>query len=541
MKKALLMIGGECHPFESCGKILADALHARGSADCTVTTDRDAFTNLAGYDVVIVYTQGGQLTDAQEKGLCDWVEAGGAFVGIHCANDSWVENDRYMEMIGTHFVGHGPVTEFAVNITDNDHEITRSYDGFKITDEFYIVENKTKADMHRLMSGSWHFETHPMSYVREYGKGRVFYTALGHDERAFNHPPFQKLIHRAIWWATRSNKPGPVRMGVVGYGGQFSMGKCHADTIRATPGLQLTAVCDIDPERTKVAAEELPDIKTFPHISKMADAGIVDIAVLVTPHNTHAPLALELLDAGIGIISEKPFCLTIDQATQMIELAKKKNLLLTTFHNRRWDADYLTIKRVIDRGLLGEVFHIEAFMGNYGHPGTWWRSHKPISGGAVYDWGAHFTDWILNFMPYKMESVTGFFRKDHWHDVTVEDHCKAIIRFEGGRSAELEISSLAAVAKPKWRILGTKGGLTNEWDKPLKVTTYVNGHKEQMEIPLVETRWATDYYIGIADHLLGGEPLLITPESARRVIAVLELAEKSSRTGQPEPVPFEDG
>jgi len=115
VKKALLMIGGEYHPFETCGRILADFLKNYGTAECTVTSDREAFRKLNGYDVVIVYTQGGKLSKPQEKGLCDWVAAGGAFVGIHCANDSFVANERYMEMVGTQFSGHGPVCEFAVN------------------------------------------------------------------------------------------------------------------------------------------------------------------------------------------------------------------------------------------------------------------------------------------------------------------------------------------------------------------------------------------------------------------------------------------
>ncbi len=429
---------------------------------------------------------------------------------------------------------------FDVNITDADHEVTHSLRDFKITDEFYILKNRTETDLHRLMSGNWQSQLHPLAYVREYGKGRVFYTGLGHDERAFNHTAFGKLIHRGIFWATRSNKPAPVRVGIIGYGGAFGMGKCHAETVRDTPLLELTAVCDTDPKRTEAAREEQPGIKTFSHHKEMAGSGLVDVGIIVTPHDTHAPIALDLLQAGVGVVCEKPFSLTIDQATRMIEAAQAKNLLLTVFHNRRWDADFLTIKKVIDDGLIGEVFQIEAFMGNYQHPGYWWRSHKPISGGAVFDWGAHFADWILNLMPGRMESVTGFFSKRVWHDVTNEDHCKALIRFEGNRSAELEISSIAAAARPKWRILGTRGGLTADWDPPVHVTTFIHGLEQKTEVPFVESRWATDFYAGFADHLLGGEPLQITPESARRVIAIFELAEKSSRSGKAEPVPFED-
>ncbi|UCD29898.1 MAG: ThuA domain-containing protein [Planctomycetota bacterium] len=537
MKKALLMIGGEYHPFESCAKILADFLKDNGSADCTITTDPNTFTQLQDYDDMIVYAQGSKLTDNQEKSLCDWVKNGGALVGIHCASDSWVENQRYMEMIGSQFKAHGPVTEFLAKISDLSHEITRNINEFRITDEFYIHQTRTKKDLHWLMAGHWRGELHPLAYVRKYGKGRVFYTALGHDERAFNHPSFQKLIHRAIFWTTNSIKPGPVRCGVIGYGDDPGMGKYHTEAIKNTPLMELTAVCDSDPKRCQAALKKYKNIETYTEVKELAASGNVDTAFIVTPHDTHTAIAIELLQAGVGVICEKPFCISVDEANKMIEAAHANNTLLTVFHNRRWDNDYLTIKKIIDQGLIGEVFHIEACRSEYQHPGYAWRSHKPVSGGAIYDWGAHFVEWILNLVPYKMESVSGFYSKHIWHDVTNEDHCQAVIRFEGGRSAELEISSLAAVGKPKWRILGTKGGITADWDSPIYVTSYLRGSQEKIEVPLLETRWE-DFYIGIVDHMLAGEPLHITPESARRVIAVFEAAEKSSQTGNTEPVPF---
>jgi len=516
MKKALFLIGGEYHPFESCAQILADFLTEYGTAACDITTNRGKLRHLDDYDVVLVYTQGGKLTEAQESGLCDWVQAGGAFIGIHGATASWMDNERYMEMIGSQFVEHGPVTEFLATISDLDHDITRNINEFTITDEFYIHQRRTRKDLHWLQAGHWQGELHPLTYVRNYGKGRVFYTALGHDERAFKHPSFQKLIHRAIWWTTKSMKRGPVRLGVIGYGAGTGMGKYHTETINNTPRM-----------------------KTYTDIKKMAKAGLVDVAVVVTPHNTHAAIALDLLREGVGVICEKPFCLTIDEATQMIEAARANNVLLTAFHNRRWDADFLTIKKIIQQGRIGEVFHIEAYMGEYKHPGYAWRSHKPISGGMIYDWGAHYMDWILNLVPYKMESVVGFYHKCHWHDVTNEDHCKVIVQFEGGRTADLEISTIAAAGKSKWRILGTQGGLTCGWESPVYVTSCVQGAKEKIEVPFMDAQWQ-DFYVGIVDHLLAGEPLHITPQSARRVIAVFELAERSSQTGRPEPVPFED-
>ena len=267
---------------------------------------------------------------------------------------------------------------------------------------------------------------------------------------------------------------------------------------------------------------------------------IIDLGVAVVPHHLHRKIVLSLIEAGKNVICEKPFAITIKECTAMIRAAKKKGVMLSVFHNRRWDGDFLAIKRIIDDGLIGEIFHIECYSGNYAHPKSWWRSEKSVSGGIIYDWGAHFVDWILNLMPGKMETVYGIFHKRLWYDVTNEDQGEAIIRFEGGRYAEFQTSTIAALGKPKWRILGTKGALTiNQGENNVNVTTFVNGCQEELKVPFMQSCWE-NYYLNIADHLLTGEALSVTAASARRVIAVFELAERSAETGQPQSVPYEE-
>jgi len=534
MKKALMLLGGQYHPFRVCGEVLREHLRQR-EIEVELTEDRGALRNLEGYDLVIVYAEVGKLTPQQEKGLCRFVESGGGFVGIHCA--SVAEGEQYAELLGSRFAGHGPVTQIQVRLV-GDHEVTRRVKDFWVADEFYFLE--PKADFQTVAEGTWHFQSHPLAYVRQYGKGRVFYIALGHDEGVFRNPWFRKLVWRGVRWAAGEEEKGPVRVGIVGYGGAFNMGKYHADIVKRTPGLEVAAVCDLDQERLKVAKEEQPGAKLYKDVRDMARDDKVDLGVVVTPHNTHAEVALALIEGGKHVICEKPFTVTVQEATQVIEAARKQGVMASVFHNRRWDGDFLTIKEIIADGLIGEVFHVEGYGGGYSHPRHWWRSHKPISGGAIYDWGAHFVDWILNIMPGKMESVYGFVQKLVWHDVTNEDHIQAIIRFEGGRYAEYQQSSIAAVGKPKWRILGTLGGILIEpRAEAAKVVSFARGYKEELEVPFMESDWDA-YYTNIADHLLSGEPLAVTPESARRVIAVLELCEKAARTGQPQPVPYED-
>jgi len=548
MKKALLMIGGGYHPFESCGRILSEALEEMGTCQVTVTEDREAFTDLSVYDLVIIYTQGDTLTEEQEDGLCGFVEAGGGLIGIHCASDSFVSSERYLEMLGCHFVTHPRITEFGITITDHDHDITRRCPDFRVTDEFYLLEPKGP-EVRVLATAVWQYETHPMAYVKSHGKGRVFYVAEGHDERTFSDPTFQKLIYRAVRWVTRQPERDPIRCGIVGYGETIVGGRSHcwpkyyhADVICDVPGLALAGICDTNPGRLDVAKQEFPDAATYSCVEDMIDADAVDLCVIATPHNLHGPIALQLLQAGKHVVCEKPFCLTTAEADAMIEAARANNVMLSAYHNRRWDGDFMRIREVVRSGAIGEVFHIEAFNSitnqPFEHPDNLWRSHKPISGGPFYDWGSHFLDWILQLMPGEIENVAGTLHKRVWTDVTIEDQAQVVVRFEGGRYADLQLSDIAAVPKPKWRILGTRGGILADGfagGASVKVITYSNGMRDEQMLKVPERRWES-YYENVADHLLSGEPLIVTPEAARRVIAVIEAAQKSADSGIPEPL-----
>ncbi len=542
-KNVLVLLGGEYHPFESCGEILDRFLSESGLFQVTGTTDRNALASLprSRYAAVVLYTQGGSLTGRQEKGLVDFVEAGGGLVGIHCASDSFTGNTRFMELIGSQFDGHGAVVPFDVTVSDPDHPLTARVRPFRITDELYILTHH--ADVEPYLQAYWHNVAHPMAYTRTQGEGRVGYLALGHDERAFHHPDFQAQVLRQLRWVTGEDECFSRSIGcaVVGYGGAFNMGKLHADAIDDCQGLHTVAVCDSDPSRLDVAEDELPGVRTYQDLDDMLTDDEVELCVLVTPHNTHAPLAVRCSKAGRHVVCEKPFALTIQEATDMIRAARKAGTVCSVFHNRRRDADYLTIKGLIDDGAIGEVFQIEACFGGYSYPGDWWRSSKAVSGGAFYDWGAHFIDWILNLVPRRVESVFGFFPpKRVWHHVTNEDHCWATIRFDGGVMATFEQSSLAAVPKDKWRILGTRGGLSLTEGGPLKLVQMTDdGRRIESTVPFVEGDWH-GYYRALADHLLLGAPLEVTAESARRVIGVLSLAEQSSAKGRPLSMPYED-
>ena len=532
-KNVLMVVGGKWHPWEPCAAILREHVEATGRYRVEVTEDRDALkaSAIGKYKAVVVYTQGGKLTAAQENGLLGFVRNGGVFVGLHCATASWQQNAGYIDMIGGVFAGHGPVLEFPVTITDSDSPITQRIPSFSIVDEFYSLDRFDPGSVEVLATAQWKHKTHPMAWTKPYGKGRVFYLALGHDERAFGHASFKKLALRGLDWTLRRPERKPLKVGTIGYSDLFSMGKLHLESLEAA-GCEPVAVCELVGRHRERAEVEYPGVKSYRSVSRMLDKSEVDLVAIITEHNTHAKLALQCLRAGRHVVLEKPFCITVKEADTMIAEAKRQGLMFSVFHNRRWDGDYMTIKDIIARGMIGDLFHIEACMGGFGHPGTWWRSDKRISGGAFYDWGAHVCDWVLGLVPGKMKEVSGHFQEKRvWHDVTNEDHCSAMVRFANGTSAHIELSSLAAVEKPRWRILGTHGGIESLGEEKCRVVSLRDGLRTESEVAYQKSDWHA-YYRNVVDHLLLDEPLEVTPESARRVIALIETAEKSSKAGK---------
>ena len=204
--KVLFMVGGGAHDFQSLPPILKQRLEGTGDFAVTITEDREKLTTLSrdGWHVALFYTQGGDLTPAQEEGLTDFVSSGRGYAGIHCASDSFKSSDAYFKLVGGQFSGHGYGT-FTVKITARRHPITKGMADFEIEDETYNHEFYPQAKVQVLARRATDQE--PSVWVQNYGKGRVFYTGLGHGKEAFENPSFQMLMIRGISWA--AGRPVP--------------------------------------------------------------------------------------------------------------------------------------------------------------------------------------------------------------------------------------------------------------------------------------------------------------------------------------------
>lgn len=205
--RVLFLIGGASHDWEGMSAVLVRILEASGDFRVTLTGDRDylAPEKVKDFDTLLFFTQGGELSEAQRKGLLGFVKRGGGFVGLHSATATFKTSDDYWELVGGRFTTHS-FREFEVKCEDPSHPVTRVFSSFRVTDEDYHHTFKPGVVLQVLATR----EGDPTMWTRQYGRGRVIINTLGHDARAWNNRVFQTLAFRSVYWAAgREPKPMP--------------------------------------------------------------------------------------------------------------------------------------------------------------------------------------------------------------------------------------------------------------------------------------------------------------------------------------------
>ncbi len=487
------------------------------------------------------------LSAREAEALAAFVQAGGALLALGETAETW-RDSALGETLGLPAGRRGPATELIVRVV-GDHDLTRRLDSsFLRYERLYLPESELQ-EATTLLAVSWRYATVPVAYLRQAGAGAVIVATLGADEVALEATPLRQTLFRAARYLTGGREPAAIRMAMIGYG---AIGFEHASAIAATPGLELALACDRNPARLELARERFPRLPVTDDLDAVFDSAAVDAVIVGTPPNTHAALARRALLAGKSVIVEKPFCITTTEADELIALAEERGLSLTCYQNRRWDSDFLAIQRVIAEGRIGDVFHMELFIGGFAHPCDYWHSHEPISGGVFYDWGSHYLDWALTLLPEAVADVRASSHKRVWRDVTNADQANLSVRFRDGRELSFIHSDVAAALKPKWYILGTRGAIVGHWRHEAVTSRRWNGdlieerlapsealpiitvstrtsdgliHEERLTLPTAPTH---PFHRNFADHVLAGEPLAVDPRASRRNIAVMEAAAYSA-------------
>lgn len=443
-----------------------------------------------------------------------------------------------------------PASELRVLFQRSDHPLAQ-----RLPEAVYVQGSRaalklSQPDIETILYADWHYTHRPVMTVRRLGTGEAACTTLLDVE----HPAVQQMFYRMLRrLGGRPMETGEVTAGILGYAP--SVGKIHAIGIEKTPGLRLKAVCDLNSERCRTAVLDFPGFMVHSTPEQLAQDPEVDLVVVATPPNTHAELCLQMLNAGKHVVCEKPLALSRRETDVLVEASERVQRHLSCHQNRRWDPDYVAVKHAVERGFLGDLFHLETFVGGFSHPCGYWHSHAAVSGGTAFDWGAHYLDWIVSLIPQRVRAVVGARHKRVWHDVTNADQERIQVRFADGREAEFMHSDIAAVRKPKWYALGTQGAIEGRWRDVAAIKAdplmyYCEDFIPATEMPpemilhrkergghvvsqpmVLPPRDPFGFHRNLADHLLTGEPLVAPLKDSVTVVAILEAAARSMAKG----------
>jgi len=338
-----------------------------------------------------------------------------------------------------------------------------------------------------------------------------------------------------------------VNAAVVGYG--FSGRAFQSYLISLVDGINLYAVSTRDPERQAEARSAYPDAKIFGDFDEMLADEAVDLVVIATPHDSHADLAIRAMDAGKHVVTDKIVAMNAREVRSILAARDWNGVQFSVFHNRRWDFDYLTVRKAIEDGLLGDPYLYQVAIMRYGSPGKW-RGDKASSGGILFDWPAHFVDQALQLVDARPTQVFCEIKyRDTW-DTDIGNYGSVTIDFDNDVVYQIEIGNLAAIQKPRWYVCGDKGALVKyglcpqeaymkegrileaeqDPEERAQVTTYRSGEREDLVLDSVRGSW-TSYYQNISDVLNKGAELTVTGEQMVTMMRVYDAAVKSAETG----------
>ena len=528
----LVVLAGSRHDYRHMARPLLRALEATHNFDLKVTSDAEDLHLQNGQ--VLLAASDHALHPGQAAELTGFVNRGGGVVLLHGTLAAWTESGEVHELAGWAPSGPGPLTELVIR-PDQSHPISaRLGTEIKLVDELYFSEGPP-AGASVLLRASWRFTEQVVAYERAVGDGHFVHVGLGHEPSTFEHEGFQKLVQRSVMFAAGRIAAPSVGVGLIGYG---AIARAHAESVNATAGLNVAAVCDVSDER-RLAAERELSVRTHARAEDLLADPDVGLVIVGTPPSVHADAVVAALNAGKHVVCEKPFAIHVHDVDRMIDTAAARDRVLTVYQSRRWDPDYLALRDVVRSGRIGETFYMESFIGGYSHPCDYWHSHEPISGGTIYDWGSHYFDWILQLFPDSVRTISANAHKRVWHDVTNADQVRVDLTFSSGAQATFLQSDIAAAAKPKWYVLGTRGSVVGDWqaeavpaDFParVRVITPADGGSHE-ELLHLSARDDHGFYRNLADHLAWGEPLAVTSQEARRTVAVMEAATQSIARG----------
>ena len=529
---------------------LLEPLSAIGRLDVRAAAPGEALRP-AGAGVVVAGAAAGDALSGDElDALRGHLRSGGGLVVLGATLAAWARDPGFLELAGWRPDETAPETELRVRPAPDSAIGPRLDAELMLRDRLPIGEAPAD-DVEVLLTAPWRYGERVVAYRRRTGAGHLVYLGLGGRQEVLGEPAYRQLVYRCVLAAAGLEGAPAIGVGLYGFG---AIGREHATAATEVEGFELRGICDRVAGRRAEAARRFP-VPTHAGSADLLADPAVELVVVGVPPVLHAPAVLECLRAGKHVVCEKPFALRAADADGLMEAAAAAGRTVTVYQSRRWDPDFVAMRRAVAGGDIGQPFYMETFIGGFGHPCSYWHSHEPVSGGMIFDWGSHYFDWVLQLLPGAVVRVAAGAHKRVWHDVTNADQVRVDLTFEGGEQATFLQSDVAAALKPKWYLLGTGGALVGDWrlstvaarawtgdlveerlqpaESPARVSVHrpaPSGGVDVTELAL-PARARHGFYRNLADHLLLGEPLAVEAAEARRNVAVMEAAAHSAADG----------
>jgi scyllo-inositol 2-dehydrogenase (NADP+) len=336
----------------------------------------------------------------------------------------------------------------------------------------------------------------------------------------------------------------PIRTAIVGFGSVAE--KMHAPLIDVCDSLILTAA--VERNSTK-CQEKYPGVQTFRSLEALLEADSVDLVVITTPNEFHFPMAKACLLAGKHVVVDKPVTIFSHEAEELDRIAQERNLVLSVFHNRRFDGDVLTIQKLISENALGEIVYLESHFDRF-RPDIAenWREKDVPGNGITYDLGVHLIDQIVLFFGLP-NWIQADIRKQRTGAIA-DDYFDIQLDF-GSIKARATASVLSASPTPRFLVQGKKGSYL-KFGLDVQEAKFKAGQTPEGEDWGVENseKWGEvfyseseesyptengDYrifYKNIAKSILGEESLLVSIPQTISVLKIIEASFKSSYQGK---------
>jgi predicted dehydrogenase len=347
-----------------------------------------------------------------------------------------------------------------------------------------------------------------------------------------------------------------LRVGIIGYG--LAGAVFHAPLIAATPGMTVAAIVTGDAERQARARRDFPAAAIHSTAEALlAAASQIDLVVNAAPNRAHVALGIAALEAGLPVVIDKPLAPSSVEGARLLDAARRTGKLLTVFQNRRWDNDFLTVRRLIDEQVLGPVVRIESRFERFRptpKAGAWReRSDPEEAGGLLFDLGAHLIDQVRVLFGHP---ITVYAEADARREgAAVDDDSFIALRFAGGQVAHLWASVIPRQPGPRMRVVGMRGVFETEhldpqedamshgmrpgdpgWGLPPReqwgrLTTDLDGLAIQAKVEPAPGSYEA-YYAGMRDAIRSGAPVPVDPADSLLGLRIIEAARESARSGQ---------